>query len=363
MNIPLQHSKNGILYIGFNQTASYLTVGTRAGFSIFRCYPFVQSVSGVNEGSIKLVEMLFASSLVAFVGTGEQPHFSSRMLYIWNTSLRRAICELNFRAPIVALRMNDQRLVIALSNKIHVYDLNCVQVLASYDILCTAGTPEARPAHLENQTLHVGAANPSEPARPPAESPEAARLATLVALAPEQNTLAYPCSATQGQIMVRHLDADEMPSRVVDAHNSPIAALTLNKEGTSLATASIKGTIIRIYNTSTGSKINEFRRGLSKTQIYSIAFSADSSLLCVTCGRGTIHIFATSSPMSSKSFCRIRAKGQCVASFSPDNQYLHVAFTDGFFRRYRLPQPGSGPNAELECEHSLVDATMQTVRP
>ena len=47
------------------------------------------------------------------------------------------------------------------------------------------------------------------------------------------------------------LDAKNMKKKVILAHNGKIQCLALNKSGALLATASEKGTIIRIFNTET----------------------------------------------------------------------------------------------------------------
>ena len=48
--------------------------------------------------------------------------------------------------------------------------------------------------------------------------------------------------------------------------------MALNSDGSLLATASDKGTLIRIHNTLDGALVQEVRRGSDKAEIYSIAF-------------------------------------------------------------------------------------------
>lgn len=65
----------------------------------------------------------------------------------------------------------------------------------------------------------------------------------------------------------------------------------MNFDGTKCATASEKGTLIRIFDTATGQLLNELRRGMDRAEIYSIAFNKESTRICVSSDKGTIHIF------------------------------------------------------------------------
>ncbi len=62
--------------------------------------------------------------------------------------------------------------------------------------------------------------------------------------------------------------------------------------GTRLATASTKGTLIRVFEVSNGNLLCELRRGTNPATIYCINFNATSTLLCVASDHGTIHIFS-----------------------------------------------------------------------
>ncbi|KIH44376.1 hypothetical protein ANCDUO_25599, partial [Ancylostoma duodenale] len=47
------------------------------------------------------------------------------------------------------------------------------------------------------------------------------------------------------------------------AHDGPLACLKFNSDGTMIATASTKGTVIRVYSVPQGTRLFEFRRGMS----------------------------------------------------------------------------------------------------
>ena len=80
-------------------------------------------------------------------------------------------------------------------------------------------------------------------------------------------------------------------ANVIRAHKSPISFLALNSAGTLLATASDKGTVIRVWSVPGAEKLYQFRRGTREARIYSINFNAMSTLLAVSSAHDTVHIF------------------------------------------------------------------------
>jgi WD40 repeat protein len=70
--------------------------------------------------------------------------------------------------------------------------------------------------------------------------------------------------------------------------------MALNFTGSLLATASDKGTLIRIFSTEDGTPLQEVRRGSDKADIYSITFDKTTKWIACSSDKGTIHIFHVS---------------------------------------------------------------------
>ena len=97
----------------------------------------------------------------------------------------------------------------------------------------------------------------------------------LVALCPhpKHNVLACP-GVTRGHARVELYDARK--STVVAAHESDLARLALSGDGSLLATASDKGTLIRVFDAHSGAQLREFRRGVDRALVYSIVFCPET---------------------------------------------------------------------------------------
>lgn len=81
------------------------------------------------------------------------------------------------------------------------------------------------------------------------------------------------------------------PYQLMEAHESSLRALSLTADGKKLATASEKGTVIRVWDVVTSARLHEFRRGVERASITCLAWSWDHAWLCCTSDKGTAHIF------------------------------------------------------------------------
>ena len=103
------------------------------------------------------------------------------------------------------------------------------------------------------------------------------------------NVVAFP-SEKQGYVHLLFLDPGSM--KQVKAHDGVIRQLALNRDGTKLATASVKGTVIRVIDTAALKVIQEVRRSIDPATIYALMFNQHSSFFVCCSEKGTVHIFA-----------------------------------------------------------------------
>jgi len=154
----------------------------------------------------------------------------------------------------------------------------------------------------------------------------------------------------------------------IPAHNNPLTQMVLNMEGTRLATASEKGTLIRVFDTKTGDQIKEVRRGADKAEIFAIAFNPSSTWMCVSSDKGTIHIYGIPPPAeatdddprtrpssfsfmkgvlpsyfsSEWSFAQFHLpEARCVVCFAGERNVVVAVCADGSYYAYSFdPQKG-----------------------
>lgn len=86
------------------------------------------------------------------------------------------------------------------------------------------------------------------------------------------------------------VDLVDKKTNIIPAHDQFIQSLAVSKDEELLATASRKGTMIRIWSID-GAMIAEFRRGIDPAIIFSLAFSPSAFNLAVTSDKSTLHIF------------------------------------------------------------------------
>ncbi|XP_071777471.2 WD repeat domain phosphoinositide-interacting protein 1 isoform X1 [Centroberyx gerrardi] len=238
----------------FNQDSTSLAVGTKTGYKLFSL-TMVDKLDCIHESAetpdVYIVERLFSSSLVVVVSTA-----MPRRMNVYHFKKGTEICNYSYSNNILAVRLNRQRLVVCLEESVYIHNIKDMKLL---------------------KTLLNTPSNPSG--------------LCALSISHSNSYLAYPGSATIGEIIV--YDANNLSTvTMIPAHDSPLAALTFNASGTKLASASERGTVIRVFSVPEGLRLFEFRRGMKRyVSISSLSFSPDGQFLCASSNTETVHIF------------------------------------------------------------------------
>jgi autophagy-related protein 18 len=88
----------------------------------------------VSEG-FRIVELLYCTSLLVMVASGDNPGSSPRKLKLWNSQNKDIIAEIPFDSTIITCKLNKARLVVYIeTQQVHIFELatmNCIQILST----------------------------------------------------------------------------------------------------------------------------------------------------------------------------------------------------------------------------------------
>ncbi|XP_034242200.1 WD repeat domain phosphoinositide-interacting protein 2 isoform X5 [Thrips palmi] len=310
MNLTSQatESASGVNFVNFNQDCTSLAVGARNGYRLFslNAVDQIEQIYENDSEDICIVERLFSSSLVAVVSLS-----SPRKLKVCHFKKGTEICNYSYSNTILAVKLNRARLVVCLEESLYIHNIRDMGVLHTI-----RDTP---PNPLGLCTLSVDA---------------------------ENCFLAYPGSNTMGEVQI--FDAGNLHAKtMIAAHDSPLAALSFSQTGGRIATASQKGTVIRVFNVADGTRLHEFRRGVKRcVSICSLAFSHDATFLCCSSNTETVHVFKLEEPKELPKQAADDTQGGWMGYFSKavsaSANYLPTQVTDVFnqgraFASVRLP--------------------------
>ncbi len=266
MNLTSESTSNStdhqeLLYCGFNQDSGCFACGTVNGFIIFNVEPFRETFRRIfPNGGIGIIEMLFRCNLLAIVGGGRNPRYPTNKVMIWDDHQNKCIGELKFRTEVKAVKLRRDRIVVVLETKVFVYRFKDLKLI---DQITTIANPKG-----------------------------------LVSLCPDKNNVLAIPGLAKGSIRIELYDISK--ATLIKAHDADLAQFTLNFDGSRIASASEKGTLIRLWNCYTGEPLRELRRGMDRADIYCIAFNTASTYIACSSDKGTIHIFSLLAPPPTK---------------------------------------------------------------
>lgn len=227
----------------FNQNATCFSRIDSEGFVLYNIDPF-QIMDSHDIKNVHLVEMLYRSNIIALVYRDKMDK-----LYMWDTKRKNEIGNISFKSTILKVALRRDLIVVCLHSNVYVHNFRDLKAI---DRIETYPNPHG-----------------------------------LISLAPGSHKVLATLGRLKGHIRLEFYDTSK--TSTINAHNNEIGAMILNEDATKLISTSIKGTIIRVFDTKHGSKLCEFRRGLEYVSIYSL--SIKDNFIASTSNTGTIHIF------------------------------------------------------------------------
>ena len=231
--------------MNFNQDCSCLSIGSNNGYQLYNFSNLPEKVDFLfeqNGQTITHVQRLFTSSLIFYV-TKEQP----KILTVYHFRKNTNIITPEFETDIKGIKLNRNRLIIILESSIQILSIKDMSLIHIIDNF----VPN-RDCDYSNQVA----------------------LASPVSATALSNLVAYPTQETEGGIMV--FDGYFLKTiNIIKAHDNPISALAFcNKSSAQvgthnnpilLASASERGTVIRVWNIPNGTLLRSLRRSYVNT--------------------------------------------------------------------------------------------------
>ena len=262
MNTINENKIDKILNISFNQDNSCFSIGLENGFMIYETHPIKNQYKRSMDGGIKQAEMLYRTNLLALIGGGDLPKFNPKKLVLWDDYQNKMVSEIKFFSSLKNVKLKKDKIFAICDKNIYVFDL---KTLENLEIISTKENPKGL----------FGINNDDNK--------------TIIAYL-EKNDKDNKEDINKHYITIKNYNKDN--SIKILAQEDTISYISLNYDGSLLATSNEKGTLIKIHNCINGNLLGQFYRGKEKAEINYICFDKLSNFLAVTSDRGTVHIWS-----------------------------------------------------------------------
>lgn len=283
-----------------NQPRSHFAVATRSGFFTYEIATLKPFIWSVQLFGYERISMCGKTNVVILVPSTGEGHSPSSMIQFWNDLKAAETKTINVGKPVLGV-VTSRLLTAAIThNSVHIYNIATFQF---YGTIETVDNPH-----------EVGDIVWSDVRR-------------VVACLGE----------TVGSIRIYYVDHDK--SVIIAAHTRPIAIIKLSDDGRMVATASEKGTVIRVFDTELGTLLGEYRRGMNHAEIHSIAFHPTGRYLLAASSKGTIHVYSLDKPRQAVTGIEPSSKAPAnTVSYFKNFPLMPVYFqSEWSFCQYHVP--------------------------
>ncbi|BGP29006.1 Phosphatidylinositol 3,5-bisphosphate-binding protein [Rhodotorula toruloides] len=264
--------------VHLNSDGSVFATSTTRGWVVYRTNP-LEAVTrrDLPDSSLKIVLPLERTNLLFLVGGPPSPLYPPNKVVFWDDKAKQAVAELEFREEVLGLAARRDRLVVALKRRVLVFVLGGgVTGIWREGVYETTENPKG----LVALATKPGSTLLAFPGRQPGQI-QVVRLPPLDPLMPPLPPPPShdPTSATYPSVSI------------ILAHTTSLSALSTTPDGSLIASASNKGTLVRVWDAQTSYLVKELRRGTDWAQIFGISFRADGGAVAVSSDKGTMHVW------------------------------------------------------------------------
>ena len=217
------------------------------------------------KSTIKYINIVNKTNILIIVGGGNLPYFPPNKLILWNYKKNEIKAEISHKYIINTVKIAEPYLVVLLSNY-EAYIYNIFKLKKIYKLNCF------------NSIINLKLYN--------------------------QNNLYFIYSnKIKGYITLWNNNKNTLLN--FKAHENTINNIIFSNTHKFIATSSVIGTIIRIFNIIDGKMLIELRRGIEHSNILHISFNKNDTRLLCTTNKGSIHIFLLQSIVKLTQFTKI----------------------------------------------------------
>ncbi|KAF8974201.1 WD40-repeat-containing domain protein [Flammula alnicola] len=324
-----------ILDAKFDAECDIFTASTPAGFAIYRTYPLqLIRKRELTGGTLSAVVPLHSSNILFLLGGGRSPLYPPNKVILWNDNLGKEVAELEFRERVRGLACRRGWLAVSLRRRVIVFQIG--ESVTRYGEWDTCDNPRG--------LIAIATAPYS----------------TLLAIAGRQIGHVQLVHLPPCPLPVSRDPPSSSPPRkpppppskhpvsIIAAHTTALTTLSMPTSGRLLATTSVRGTLVRIWDSITGKLVRELRRGTDKADIYGVAFRPDEQELCVWSDKGTVHVFNLV----------VSGATNRQSTFSPLTPFLPLPKyfeSEWSYAQYRIPVQSSHISLSSTSRSSAVD--------
>jgi WD repeat-containing protein 45 len=360
-------------HVSFNQDNSCLLYIWNNEFGVWDTKSMKLRYDKKFSKSLGTGNILFKTNFILFGGgsADNAPLIPPHNCMLWDDNRNKFLVEIKAPKPVLNTKMVPKYTYTVTEDAVLIHGsivftlVQEIKTMSNPLGLISLATKDTIPQKTASSTVSSAASSDQTTATGVADGSGSGSEKEKEKVKPANTNVIATMGLTTGEIQIYHVEDGDLLS--IKAHKGDISCLALNRSGTMVATASSKGTLIRVFDTKEGQLLYEFRRGTSSSDINNLGFNHIGDLLLASTANGTIHIYRLNPKQQNKYFLKsLGIKGgfdysetniyfknenhRYLAGFDEDSNSIIVVSYDGVIYRYKLDA-----TAESDIREALGD--------